>query len=175
MITATIYKNDSTQDICSANPDSLIEADIAKCYGSEWLYYSFDDCNDPDSSSSGTTALPAVESRRVGAIVGGILGGAIVLAVVVIGIFLYFRKKKTNALATTDSKTWELTAIHVADSNPRHEMYADDAQELPTKEVFSELPGSLPSGTGERAPGHAAEPPTEYKQLSAELEAPVWI
>jgi hypothetical protein len=171
-IIATIYKNDPSQDICSADPNSQVEATIAKCYNATWVYYSFDMCTIPGSSPSSTATPHSGEARRVGAIVGGVLGGVIAVVALMVGALLYLRKKRMSLWATADSKSQDMTSIDTTENNPRHEMAADDTKELPTNpplEMFGELEGSTPYSVKE----DLVELPAEHNKLYAELEAPL--
>jgi hypothetical protein len=149
---ATIYKNDSTQDICSADPNSQVEVTLAKCYNSTWIYYSFDLCDAPGSSSDAATSHHG-GSNHAGAIAGGAVGGLLALAVLGAGIFWYMRHKKIVSRDPAD--------IHIADSNIRHELPAEERMELsahPHLEKICELGESSPSSL-KIAP---IELPTEY-------------
>jgi hypothetical protein len=137
---ATIYKNDSTQGICSADPNFQLAVTPARCYNASWIYYSFDDCDPPGSSPSETATSQLGGSYHAGAIVGGIVVDFLVLAGLGAGVFWHMRRKKMVLRNSAN--------IHIADGNQRYEMHSDNRRmELPANphlETFSELGGSRP-------------------------------
>jgi hypothetical protein len=150
---ATIYKIDPTQDVCSADPNFQVEATIAKCYNTTWVYYSFDDCDIPASSTPNAATPHQDGSNHTAAIVGGIVGSFLALTGSGAGIFLYMRRKKTVSQKSANT--------HELDSNFRHELPSDDWTELsanPHLEMFCELGGSRPLSLKPEP----IELPTEY-------------
>jgi hypothetical protein len=100
-------------------------ATIATCYDASWVWYSFDDCyvpgSSPTSAASPNSNIPSFtrNSKLIGPIAGGVVGGVVLLVAFVVVLFMYMQRKKARAIGGE---------IHVADSNPRHEMVADEAR-----------------------------------------------
>ncbi|KAE9981386.1 hypothetical protein EG327_006239 [Venturia inaequalis] len=135
----TIYEKDTTSDVCSGFP---ILAELATCYNTTYVYYSIDFCTTPgssssvSSSSSATTSSGAVattssaptssQNTNTGAIAGGIVGGVVSVAAIVLGVFLYMRRKKRNhAIELGDHPAT------TGDEKRIHEMDGVNTQELP--------------------------------------------
>jgi hypothetical protein len=103
------------------------------------MYYSFDDCDPPDSSPSYAATSQLGGSNHAGAVVGGIVGSFLALAGLGAGVFRYLRRKNMALRRSAH--------IQVADSNARYEMPSDRSMELPANphlEALSELEGSRP-------------------------------
>lgn len=138
----TIYEKDTTSDICSG---TAIVAELAQCYNTTYVYYSIDMCTTPSSSSSisstssattssgaATTTITASSTptashkTNTGAIAGGIVGGVLAVAAVLLGLFLYMRRKKRKNVAELGHHP----TTH-GDEKRAHEMHGDNTQELP--------------------------------------------
>ncbi|KAH6643603.1 hypothetical protein C7974DRAFT_1317 [Boeremia exigua] len=81
----TIYSNDTTNDPCSASPDSQALGQLIACYNTTYHYYSIDMCDPAAARSSSPPEL--VPKSHTGAIVGGVVGGVLGIAVLIGVVF----------------------------------------------------------------------------------------
>lgn len=97
-----MYGADSGPLQCSS--DLKIVADFATCYNSSWIYFSIDGCFSPSSSSivlptasESSKASSAQKTSHTGIIVGGIVGGVSLFAVV-FGVVLFCLRRRAKPL-----------------------------------------------------------------------------
>ncbi|CRG85475.1 hypothetical protein PISL3812_02531 [Talaromyces islandicus] len=103
----TIYHKDATAGSPCSDPAPIL-ANLGQCYNSSWVYFSIDNCVQPDTttSSSGATATASTaaassssgNSTNVGAIVGGVVGGVCGLGLIALAAwFLWLRDGRSRS------------------------------------------------------------------------------
>jgi hypothetical protein len=125
--TVTIYAQDQSGDICSSTAQQ-IEANIAKCYSTAWVYYSIDGCADPDPSSRSSPTSSPSSTRKpkssVGPIVGGVIGGVVGVALILASAVYFWRIKRSNAVVPTKRDSiYEMSGAEERKEMPGHEAY----------------------------------------------------
>jgi hypothetical protein len=125
--TVTIYKDDNTHDICSGQADF---AAPLKCYNSEYVYYSIDFC-DPGAIQSSVPTPSTSPQNHTAAIVGGVLGSILGLAIIAgIAFWVWWRKRRAGQQAN---------AAQGDDDVPVGELQAQERSELAMgKEVYKQ-------------------------------------
>lgn len=125
----TIYIDDPSTTVCGGFQE---EIQLGQCWNSTFAYYSIDMCDTPSSSSA--TPTPSSSSKDsdsqslttgtlVGAVLGGLAGGALLLG---IALWLLARKKRArkarNAAAAEESHGHDHAYAEVATNPYRSEM-----------------------------------------------------
>ncbi|KAJ4406569.1 hypothetical protein N0V91_004511 [Didymella pomorum] len=125
----TIYIDDPSTTVCGGFQE---EIQLGQCWNSTFAYYSIDMCDTPSSSSA--TPTPSSSSKDsdsqslttgtlVGAVLGGLAGGALLLG---IALWVLARKKRArkarNAAAAEESHGHDHAYAEVATNPYRSEM-----------------------------------------------------
>ncbi|KAF3039880.1 hypothetical protein E8E12_002995 [Didymella heteroderae] len=99
----TIYVDDTNTTICGGYQE---EIQLGQCWNSTFVYYSIDMCDLPSSSSTpsskDTTSNAPTTGTLVGAILGGLAGGALLL-----GFALWVLARKKRARKARDAAAAE--------------------------------------------------------------------
>ncbi len=86
----TIYGNDTTNDPCTASPEDKALGQPIACYNATYHYYSIDMC---DPAAAQPSTLPSMSTKdHTAAIIGGVVGGVLGLAVIIGTVFWATRR-----------------------------------------------------------------------------------
>ncbi|KAJ4992278.1 hypothetical protein SVAN01_02297 [Stagonosporopsis vannaccii] len=150
----TIYANDTTNDPCSASPESQALGQLIACYNTTYHYYSIDMCDPAAALSSAPPAQAPATSSHTGAIVGGVVGGVLGLALIAGFVFWILRRRQFEQAAAAQQNNMvprgELQGYQQCELGTDKVTYKKEAVEVEVPPV--ELGGQEVYGSAKHVP-----------------------